>query len=65
MFLRFVEFSDEKRPCGAGAVDLSEDGRTGTGHPGAWQGSGARSRGDRINLRQNWSRRIRPQVQRW
>ena len=33
MLLRFVQFSDEKRPCGAGAVDLVKDGRTGTGHP--------------------------------
>ena len=31
--MRFVQFSDEKRPRGAGAVDLVKDGRTGTGHP--------------------------------
>ena len=30
---RFVQFSDEERPCGACAVDLIEDGRTGTEHP--------------------------------
>ena len=33
MLLRFVEFFDEKRPCGAGAVHLVEHGRTGSEHP--------------------------------
>ena len=45
MLVRFVEFSDEKRPCGAGAVDLVEDGRTGTGHPGSVAGLGCEVQG--------------------
>lgn len=32
MLVRFVQFSDEERPCGAGTVDLVEDGRAGRGH---------------------------------
>ena len=33
VLVRFVQFSDEKRPRGASAVHLVKDGRTGTGHP--------------------------------
>ena len=40
VFLRFVEFSHEERPCGAGAVDLVEHGRTGTEHPVSVAGVG-------------------------
>ena len=40
MLVRFVQFSDEERPCGAGTVDLIEDGRTGTEHPGSVAGPG-------------------------
>ena len=40
MFLRFVQISREERPCGAGAVDLVKDGRTGTAHPVSVAGVG-------------------------
>ena len=46
MFLRFVQFSDEKRPCGAGAVDLIKDGRTGTEHPVSVAGVGSDVEGE-------------------
>ena len=45
MLVRFVEFSDEERPCGAGTVDLVEDGRTGTEHPGSVAGLGCEVEG--------------------
>ena len=32
MLLGFVQLSGEKSPCGAGAVDLIEEGWTGTEH---------------------------------
>ena len=40
VLVRFVQFSDEERPCGAGTMDLIEDGRTGTEHRGSVAGLG-------------------------
>ena len=40
-----VEFSDEERPCGAGAVDLVKDGRRRSGHPGSVARTGSKNEG--------------------
>ena len=40
VFLRFVQFSNEERPCRAGTVHLVEDGGSGTEHPVSVAGVG-------------------------